>query len=121
MDHTRRTGFLHAGHLVKGGADSGRHRVNFPPHTTHFPSQSSYSYKGITVTRCLKFQSLGAKVKSKTRTGGGRPRKRRWRKLLDSASRRWGGPRSRVTDELHSGGRVKLSLPAKSVVVLARR
>jgi hypothetical protein len=24
--------------------------VNFPPHAAHFPSQSSYSYKGITVS-----------------------------------------------------------------------
>ena len=47
VDHTRRTGFLQAGHLVKGLADSGRRKVNFPPHTTQFPSQSSYSYKGI--------------------------------------------------------------------------
>ena len=50
VDHTRRTGFLQAGHLVKGGADSGRRKVNFPPHTTQSPSQSSYSYKGITVS-----------------------------------------------------------------------
>jgi len=47
VDHTRRTGFLQAGHLVRGLADNGRHKVNFPPHTTQFPSQSSYSYKGI--------------------------------------------------------------------------
>jgi maltooligosyltrehalose trehalohydrolase len=45
----------------------------------------------------------------------------RWLKLLDSANRRWGGPESRVPGELHSGGRARLSLPAKSVVVLARR
>ncbi len=50
VDHTRRTGFLHAGHLVNGGAESGRHKVNFPPHTTQSPSHSSYSYKGITVS-----------------------------------------------------------------------
>jgi hypothetical protein len=50
VDHTRRTGFLHAGHLVKGGAESGRRKVNFPPHTTQFPSQSSYSYKGMIVS-----------------------------------------------------------------------
>jgi len=50
VDHTRRTGFLQAGHLVNGGADSGRRKVNFPPHAAHFPSQSSYSYKGITVS-----------------------------------------------------------------------
>jgi hypothetical protein len=47
VDHTRRTGFLQAGHLVKGAAESGRRKVNFPPHTTQFPSQSSYSYKGM--------------------------------------------------------------------------
>jgi hypothetical protein len=48
VDHTLRTGFLQAGHLVNGGAESGRRKVNFPPHTTQLPSQSSYSYKGIT-------------------------------------------------------------------------
>ena len=42
-----RTGFLHAGHLVKGAADKGRFSVNVPPHTLHSPSQSSYSYSGI--------------------------------------------------------------------------
>jgi len=50
MDHTLRTGFLQAGHLVRGVADSGRCKVNFPPHTTQPPSQSSYSYNGITVS-----------------------------------------------------------------------
>ena len=50
VDHTRRTGFLHAGHLVKGAAESGRRRVNFPPHAAQLPSQSSYSYNGITVS-----------------------------------------------------------------------
>ena len=50
VDHTRRTGFLHAGHLVNGAAESGRRRVNFPPHAAHFPSQSSYSYKGTAVS-----------------------------------------------------------------------
>jgi hypothetical protein len=50
VDHTRRTGFLQAGHWVKGLADSGRFKVNFPPHTTQFPSQSSYSYNGIPVS-----------------------------------------------------------------------
>jgi len=50
VDHTLRTGFLQAGHLVRGAADSGRRKVNFPPHTAQSPSQSSYSYKGITVS-----------------------------------------------------------------------
>ena len=50
VDHTLRTGFLHAGHLVNGAAESGRRKVNFPPHTTQFPSQSSYSYKGMIVS-----------------------------------------------------------------------
>jgi hypothetical protein len=49
VDHTLRTGFLHAGHLVNGAAESGRRKVNFPPHTTQFPSQSSYSYNGMIV------------------------------------------------------------------------
>jgi len=44
----------------------------------------------------------------------------RWLKLLDSASRRWGGPGSQVPDELRCGGRVKLALPAKSALVLVR-
>jgi hypothetical protein len=38
-----RTGFLQAGQFVKGLADSGRRRVNFPPHTLQSPSHSSYS------------------------------------------------------------------------------
>jgi len=38
-----RTGFLHAGHFVNGGAESGRRNVNFPPHTLQSPSHSSYS------------------------------------------------------------------------------
>src|SRR5579859_767685 len=38
-----RTGFLQAGQLVSGLADSGRRSVNRPPHTLHSPSQSSYS------------------------------------------------------------------------------
>jgi hypothetical protein len=38
-----RTGFLHAGQCVSGLAESGRFRVNFPPHTLHSPSHSSYS------------------------------------------------------------------------------
>lgn len=38
-----RTGFLHAGHLVKGAALKGRFNVNLPPQTTQSPSQSSYS------------------------------------------------------------------------------
>jgi hypothetical protein len=49
-DQTRRTGFLHAGHWVRGAADNGRRRVNFPLHPTVFSSQCSYSYKGITVS-----------------------------------------------------------------------
>ena len=47
VDHTRRTGFLQAGHWVRCGAESGLRKVNFPPHAAQFPSQSSYSYKGI--------------------------------------------------------------------------
>jgi hypothetical protein len=50
VDHTLRTRFLHAGHLVNGAAESGRRNVNFPPHAAQSPSQSSYSYKGITVS-----------------------------------------------------------------------
>jgi hypothetical protein len=38
-----RTGFLHAGQCVSGLAESGRRNVNFPPHTLHSPSHSSYS------------------------------------------------------------------------------
>ncbi len=47
VDHTFRTGFLHAGHWVRGAAETGRRRVNFPPQTLQSPSQSSYSYNGI--------------------------------------------------------------------------
>jgi Leucine-rich repeat (LRR) protein len=43
LDHTFRTGFLQAGHLVSAGADSGRRKVNLPPQTLQSPSQSSYS------------------------------------------------------------------------------
>jgi hypothetical protein len=50
VDHTLRTGFLQAGHFVKGAAESGRRKVNFPPHTAQFPSQSSYSYNGMIVS-----------------------------------------------------------------------
>ena len=50
VDQTRRTGFLQAGHWVKGEADSGRTRVNLPPQTLQSPSQSSYSYNGIILT-----------------------------------------------------------------------
>jgi len=47
VDQSRLTGFLQAGHFVKGAADSGRRNVNFPPQTAQFPSQISYSYHGI--------------------------------------------------------------------------
>ena len=48
VDQTLRTGLLQAGHWVRGAAETGRRKVNFPPHTLHSPSQSSYSYNGIT-------------------------------------------------------------------------
>src|SRR5262245_50410166 len=38
-----RTGFLHAGQFVNGCADSGRRKVNLPPHTEQSPSHNSYS------------------------------------------------------------------------------
>jgi len=38
-----RTGFLQAGQAFNGGADNGRRRVNFPPHTLQSPSHNSYS------------------------------------------------------------------------------
>ena len=47
VENTRRTGFLQAGHSVRGAADSGRRSVNLPPHTLQSPSQSSYSYNGM--------------------------------------------------------------------------
>jgi hypothetical protein len=43
VERTLRTGFLHAGQFVNGLAESGRRKVNFPPHTLQSPSQSSYS------------------------------------------------------------------------------
>jgi hypothetical protein len=43
VDHTRRTGFLQAGHLSRGLAVKGRFNVNLPPHTLHSPSHNSYS------------------------------------------------------------------------------
>ena len=48
LDKTLRTGFLQAGHLVNSGAESGRRKTNLPPHTLQSPSQSSYSYIGMT-------------------------------------------------------------------------
>jgi len=48
VDQILRTGFLHAGQFVSGLAESGRCSVNFPPHTGQPPSQTSYSYNGIT-------------------------------------------------------------------------
>lgn len=42
-EKTFRTGFLQAGHLVSGAAESGRRRTNLPPHTLQSPSHSSYS------------------------------------------------------------------------------
>src|SRR5436309_5540438 len=47
VEKTFRTGFLHAGHWVKGAAEAGRRKLNLPPHTLHSPSHSSYSYKGM--------------------------------------------------------------------------
>jgi hypothetical protein len=43
VEKTLRTGFLQAGQWVKGAAESGRRKVNRPPHTLQSPSQSSYS------------------------------------------------------------------------------
>ena len=43
VERILRTGFLHAGHCVSGGAESGRRKVNLPPQTLQLPSQSSYS------------------------------------------------------------------------------
>src|SRR5437016_10081971 len=47
VENSRRTGFLQAGHLVKGAAESGRRKVNLPPHTLQSPSHNSYSYSGM--------------------------------------------------------------------------
>jgi len=38
-----RTGFWQTGQWVNGAALSGRRNVNWPPHTVHSPSDSSYS------------------------------------------------------------------------------
>jgi hypothetical protein len=38
-----RIGFLQAGQAVSGGADSGRRKVNRPPHAAQLPSHNSYS------------------------------------------------------------------------------
>ena len=43
VENTLRTGFLQAGQLVSSWAESGRRRVNLPPHTTQPPSHNSYS------------------------------------------------------------------------------
>jgi hypothetical protein len=43
VERILRTGFLQAGQLVKGFAESGRRSVNLPPHTLQAPSHSSYS------------------------------------------------------------------------------
>jgi hypothetical protein len=47
VDQILLTGFLQAGQFANGLAESGRCKVNFPPHTAQLPSQSSYSYNGI--------------------------------------------------------------------------
>jgi hypothetical protein len=47
VDQILRTGFLQAGQFAKGLAESGRCKVNLPPHTGQLPSQSSYSYNGM--------------------------------------------------------------------------
>src|SRR5688572_4496465 len=47
VERILRTGFLQAGHWVKGRAVIGRRKVNLPPQTAQFPSQSSYSQRGI--------------------------------------------------------------------------
>jgi hypothetical protein len=47
LENNLRTGFLQAGHCVKGCAEAGRCKVNRPPQTWQSPSQSSYSYNGI--------------------------------------------------------------------------
>src|SRR5258706_4145821 len=47
VENRRRTGFLQAGHWVKGAAERGRRKVNFPPHTLQSPSHNSYSYNGM--------------------------------------------------------------------------
>ena len=46
-ERTLRTGFLQAGHWLKGAAESGRRKTNLPPQTLQSPSQSSYSYNGM--------------------------------------------------------------------------
>ena len=43
LEITLRTGFLHAGQCVSGLAESGRRKVNLPPHTAQSPSHNSYS------------------------------------------------------------------------------
>ena len=43
VERTLRTGFLQAGQRVKGAAETGRRKVNFPPHTAQLPSHNSYS------------------------------------------------------------------------------
>src|SRR6266850_2717663 len=59
VDQILRTGFLHAGQFVSGLAESGRCNVNLPPHTGQPPSQSSYSYNGI--TKNSKFEIRNSK------------------------------------------------------------
>jgi hypothetical protein len=55
VDQILRTGFLQAGQLLSGFAESGRCNVNFPPQTAQLPSQSSYSYNGMSKTRTYFF------------------------------------------------------------------
>lgn len=43
-----------------------------------------------------------------------------WRKTLDSAGRRWGGPGSRLPPEIEGGGKAELSFQPQSAVVFAR-
>jgi hypothetical protein len=59
VDQILRTGFLQAGQLVSGLAERGLRNVNLPPQTGQLPSQSSYSYNGI--TKNSKFDLLREK------------------------------------------------------------
>jgi hypothetical protein len=69
VDHTLRTGFLHAGHFVRGAAEVGRRSVNLPPHTLHSPSHSSYSYNGI----FLRYFQNQSPVSHRQEVTGGTP------------------------------------------------
>jgi maltooligosyltrehalose trehalohydrolase len=73
-----------------------------------------YSIEGGRVLAAFNYSARFARVTATTPPG-------RWSTLLDSASLQWKGPGNAVAGELVSRDSLKLTLPAKSVLVLESR